>query len=227
MKFMTTIALLWGLQLHAQIGIGTVNPSANAALDVNSTDKGLMLPRLADTTNISNPSAGLVIFNMQTKGLAFHNGNRWHSLSTNNATATVDSITYFIIYGTGGFSNRAHLLTAISNGIARPGDVANLINIELTKPLDDNSIAISKAVAAPFTGPGSSNYIEIKSYTPGSATPNFSIKIKDPKFVSYKVSIGSDLQEYISITGAIIGYKNWITNTSFGYNLLSGVLVNY
>jgi hypothetical protein len=61
-------SLIVFLQLTAawtQVGIGTANPNSNALLDLTSTAKGLLLPRLNSTQRdaISSPTEGLVIYN--------------------------------------------------------------------------------------------------------------------------------------------------------------------
>jgi hypothetical protein len=38
-----------GFTTYAQIGIGTTSPAATAALDIESTTKGLLIPRLTQT----------------------------------------------------------------------------------------------------------------------------------------------------------------------------------
>lgn len=72
--------------LYAQTGIGTTTPNAAAKLDVNSTDKGFLPPRVALTaTNAFAPvtgltgatplatAAGLLIYNTATAGTAPNN----------------------------------------------------------------------------------------------------------------------------------------------------------
>ncbi|MFM6945030.1 MAG: hypothetical protein ACKOXV_07135, partial [Bacteroidota bacterium] len=44
----------------AQIGIGTTSPDASAALDITSTDKGLLIPRM--TAYPSAPVTGLTVY---------------------------------------------------------------------------------------------------------------------------------------------------------------------
>lgn len=50
---------------YAQVGIGTNSPNVNALLDLTSSSKGLLLPRLTDAqrNSISSPLEGLVIYN--------------------------------------------------------------------------------------------------------------------------------------------------------------------
>ena len=52
----------------AQIGIGTSSPDASAILDLSSTNKGLLIPRMTtlQQTNLINPALGLMIYNSST-----------------------------------------------------------------------------------------------------------------------------------------------------------------
>ncbi len=65
--------------MTAQVGIGTTNPDSSAALEISSTDKGLLLPRISnnDILSISNPVEGLMIYNTTTNKLNFYNGSSW------------------------------------------------------------------------------------------------------------------------------------------------------
>src|SRR6185369_5039823 len=55
---------------EAQVGIGTSTPNASAALDVSSTNKGLLIPKMsqAQRGSIINPANGLLVY--QTDGVA-------------------------------------------------------------------------------------------------------------------------------------------------------------
>jgi hypothetical protein len=63
--FLIQVALLSSLSIYAQVGIGTTRPDASSELDISSTSKGLLMPRLTTTErdNISLPAIGLMIFN--------------------------------------------------------------------------------------------------------------------------------------------------------------------
>jgi hypothetical protein len=60
---------------QAQIGIGTNNPNASAKLDISSTSKGLLPPRMttADRDAITTPATGLQIYNTDNKALETYN----------------------------------------------------------------------------------------------------------------------------------------------------------
>ena len=73
----------------AQTGIGTTTPHASAKLDVTSTDKGFLPPRMtsAQRTAISSPAAGLMVYQTDgTSGLYYYNGTAWHKLNQSNYT---------------------------------------------------------------------------------------------------------------------------------------------
>jgi hypothetical protein len=62
------------IHLSAQTGIGTTTPDASAKLDVSSTNKGFLPPRIALTalnsaSPVTSPATGLLIFNTSTVGI--------------------------------------------------------------------------------------------------------------------------------------------------------------
>ncbi len=69
------------------VGIGTNSPHASAKLEVESTNKGLLPPRM--TTNqmlaISNPQEGLMVYNFDLKTICWFNGTRWAWDSEDNS----------------------------------------------------------------------------------------------------------------------------------------------
>ena len=74
------IALVLNLSMFAQVGIGTTTPDASSALEIKSSDKGLLIPRM--TTNnlmmISSPASGLMVYDTDVKCIKIN-------LSTNPA----------------------------------------------------------------------------------------------------------------------------------------------
>ena len=90
------LLLLISTGLFAQTGIGTTTPEASAKLDVYSTNKGFLPPRIAltgttDASTIPSPVAGLLIYNSATAGTApnnvvpgyyYWNGANWATIAT-------------------------------------------------------------------------------------------------------------------------------------------------
>ena len=66
----------------AQVGIGTTTPDPSAQLDVVSTDKGLLVPRVANTSDVAGtPAKGLVVYQTTTpEGFYVYDGTTWQKL---------------------------------------------------------------------------------------------------------------------------------------------------
>lgn len=66
----------------AQVGVGTDNPESSAILDVESTSKGMLLPRMtsAQRNVIYNPAEGLLIYNTDDKSPQFASPDGWFDL---------------------------------------------------------------------------------------------------------------------------------------------------
>lgn len=98
--------------IFAQVGIGTTSPNAKSALDIVSTNKGLLMPRMttSERTAIFSASdmasAGMRVYDTTTKTFWYYDGTQWIEDAKNAsepwvdgtndlaATATSDSI-YF------------------------------------------------------------------------------------------------------------------------------------
>jgi len=72
------------------VGIGTTSPAASAQLDISSTTKGFLPPRMttAQRDAIPTPADGLVIFNTTTNSIQLKISSGWVPLTT-PATAAV------------------------------------------------------------------------------------------------------------------------------------------
>jgi Fibrobacter succinogenes major domain (Fib_succ_major) len=71
----------------AQSGINTNNPDTTAVLDVYSTNKGFLPPRLTTEQRnaIATPAAGLTIYNTTVNCLQWWNGSYWYDGCTTQA----------------------------------------------------------------------------------------------------------------------------------------------
>ena len=79
------------------VGIGTSSPSASALLDVSSSSKGILIPRMTATQKnaISSPTTGLLIFQTDAPSdFYYYNGSSWISLREPNWTSagTIQSV---------------------------------------------------------------------------------------------------------------------------------------
>ncbi|MEL6923999.1 MAG: tail fiber domain-containing protein [Bacteroidota bacterium] len=85
-KFCYTLMLcllLTGLQAQVAVNTTQANPDASAILDVSSTTKGMLVPRMTSTqrTNIASPATGLLVFDTDESSFWFYNGTGWSGLA--------------------------------------------------------------------------------------------------------------------------------------------------
>lgn len=73
----------------AQVGMGTSSPAVASKLEVSSTTKGVLFPRMtnAQMLSISNPVQGLQVYNTDANCMYYHDGQNW--LSTLNALSVL------------------------------------------------------------------------------------------------------------------------------------------
>lgn len=93
MRTTRTLAILFCLIISMQLswgqGVGinnsNANPDASAMLDVSSTTKGMLIPRMstAQRNAIPTPATGLLVFDNTTSSFWFYDGTQWTELITN------------------------------------------------------------------------------------------------------------------------------------------------
>ncbi len=64
---------------NAQVGIGTTTPQNSAMLEVNSTDKGFLLPQMTSIQRsaVVTPADGLQVYDINTNSIWYFNGTFW------------------------------------------------------------------------------------------------------------------------------------------------------
>ncbi|TRX35259.1 ice-binding family protein [Flavobacterium restrictum] len=79
MKKITTLIctsfLMISPMVNSQVGIGTTTPDASSILDIQSNDKGVLLPRLTTVERdaIGTPANGLIVYNTTTSNFNYYN----------------------------------------------------------------------------------------------------------------------------------------------------------
>lgn len=120
---------------YSQVAINTTGNNANnsAMLDVESTTKGMLIPRMttAQRTAISSPATGLLVYDNTTSSFWFYNGSAWTELvagatvgwklTGNNGT---DTSVNFI-----GTTDNVDLKFRVNN--SRAGTIATIGNVFL------------------------------------------------------------------------------------------------
>ncbi|TBM98858.1 hypothetical protein EYD45_16145 [Hyunsoonleella flava] len=96
---------------YAQVGIGTTNPDNSSILDIESTDMGILIPRLttAQINAIVNPAMGLMVFNTDLNEFQFNNGTiatpNWSKISHPSSVKYSNTDTTTNINNNGAYAN--------------------------------------------------------------------------------------------------------------------------
>ncbi len=85
--FIILAAIVTINQATAQsVGIGTTSPNSSAQLDISSTTKGLLIPRMTSGQRlaiaVSAATAGLMVYETTTSSFWFYNGTAWNQIGT-------------------------------------------------------------------------------------------------------------------------------------------------
>jgi hypothetical protein len=153
-KFLVIIALFITSITSAQIGIGTPTPHASSALEINSTSKGFLMPRMTtlQRDGITTPATGLLIFNSTSSKFNYYNGTAWIEIS--GSLAPLASAPDAPVIGTATAS-------------------AGAASVAFTAPANDGGSAITNYIVTSspgdFTGQGTTSPIEVTGLVNGTA----------------------------------------------------------
>ncbi|MEO6723626.1 MAG: tail fiber domain-containing protein [Ferruginibacter sp.] len=85
--FILLLLVIAGYLSKAQsVGIGTTTPNSNAALEIRSNNKGLLMPRLSSAakTSMTNVPKGMMVYDSTYSAFYYHDGGKWRSISEHN-----------------------------------------------------------------------------------------------------------------------------------------------
>ena len=106
--------ICFNLNAKAQTGIGTTTPNASAKLDVFSTNKGFLPPRVTltsetDATTIASPAEGLLVYNLGSVGLQagyyYWNATSWATIATASSAGNGVTASDMVKLYSKGYSN--------------------------------------------------------------------------------------------------------------------------
>ncbi|MBT2563105.1 hypothetical protein J7E50_24695 [Pedobacter sp. ISL-68] len=226
MKKITLIvlSLLLSVCAFAQTGVNTTTPNANAALDVVSTNKGLLPPRVALTaTNAAAPLsanvAGMVVYNTATAGTApnnvvpglyYNNGAIWvpvtvvtpaitvsNTVAGNNLSTTVNGTT-----GTA---------VVIPNIYTADGTLAG--NRTVTQVA--STLAFTSTATNGFSVDGTTFSVDASNNRVGlgTAAPSTTLDVASASSPAFRLVDGTQGAGKV-LSSDINGYASWVNNVA-------------
>lgn len=186
--------------INAQIAINSdgASPDSSAILDISSSEKGMLIPRMttSERTAISSPATGLLIYDTDQNTFWYFNGSAWTEVG-GGAFTSEDGLTYathnsddFLFgadslnYGSG---NESKLFMDKSIGAFRVGSVSD--KHWDTDSLGYNSIGIGTNVKAK-----GSLAIAFGSFTEASGAYSTAFGYLTQTSNSYSTAFGSETQ---------------------------------
>jgi len=158
MKSLTLfLSILLVQSVYAQVAINTDNSSPNAAamLDIKSTTKGILIPRMTDTErdNIASPIEGLTVYVTNENAFYFYDGIQWVSMGNDgdwlvNGDDIYNGNTGFVGIGTNSPVANLDVNPGTLNGTVTPLRI--VVNAQVT-PGSSNGYSL-------FKGSGGTTY---------------------------------------------------------------------
>lgn len=177
------------------VGVGTTSPNASAQLDVTSSTKGFLMPRMTSTQRlaISSPVGGLMVYDTDRKLFYQYDGSTWRLILNND------------------FWNRA---SSTSNFIVNLGDSIGINTTSPTQRLDVNgNIRSRNDIIADNTITATGNIGAGSFSTSGNITASGNISLNGTSFLAGDVTTNSDL--IINNTTATLQLKSSSVNKGF------------
>jgi hypothetical protein len=81
------------IDTNGNVGIATATPAASALLDLTSTTKGFLPPRMTEAQRdaIASPATGLVVYNTDTNALNYYDGSAWTAVGSGGGAGVVSA----------------------------------------------------------------------------------------------------------------------------------------
>ncbi|MEO6405068.1 MAG: hypothetical protein ABIY51_16300 [Ferruginibacter sp.] len=195
------LVILFNSQSFSQIGIGTTTPDASALVDISSTTKGLLPPRMSSAQRdaIVNAAPGLIIYNITTNSLEIFGNNTWNGLQVSHKNikkliggSNTEVIKKMLPTADGGYilvgysnSNNTGTFTGITNSGTNDGWILKLDakgNIQWQKLLGgtgtfDEFLDIQSTSDGGFIIAGTSNSVTLFGMTNNGGSDGWILKI--------------------------------------------------
>ena len=220
--FTLLAAVLITATTYAQVGINNENPDASAALDITSTTKGLLMPRMTNAQRqaISNPAAGLQVFVTDFDGgsFMFYDGTKWGTLSftktpdaptigTAVAADAQATVSFTAPSSDGGSAITSYTATSSPDGIT--GTLSQAGSGSITVTGLTNYTAYTFTVTATNAIGTSSASAPSGSVTPAPISQVFNGSGGTYTFLSHNLGADTSLDPHNPVVGLQGGYVQW------------------
>ena len=201
----------------SNIGVGTVTPDASSLLDVSSTSKGLLPPRMTVTQRnaIVNPANGLIIFNTTSGCPNYYYNDNWREWCGSVVNPLITTLSCGTATMTGSLtSNQA------ANGVSVsvPYTGGNGAQYAAQSVTSTGVLGLTATLPIGYLAAGSGNSMYIISGTPTtSGTATFAITLGGQScLITMSVGVGLGQYQAGTVNCAVAAAVVDVTNPSTG-----------
>lgn len=175
-KLFIAFLLLYCIKGEAQVGVGTTTPNSSAQLDITSTSKGILIPRMtaAQREAIASPATGLMVFQTDgTAGFYYNSGTpaipAWAMVQTSTNGVADGSITNAKLASAAVTGSKIKFRTVSSAVTLDADDYVVIINGNYTvqlpaSPVDGQMYVIYGKDEAGYDGNGKTVFLSNQIY---------------------------------------------------------------
>lgn len=156
----SVLLLLASIRLFGQsVGLGTATPHPSSLLDVQSNNKGVLIPRMtqAEIVAITSPAQGLMVYNTNSNSFQFFNGTAWNNVAHSGiVSGSPNKIARFVgIWGLGSglmTDNLSGVSISAVNAVADPSAILDIASTTKGLLIPRMTAAQRDAIPSPANG---------------------------------------------------------------------------
>ncbi len=186
------------------------SPDASSMLDIKSTTKGMLIPRMttAQRTAIASPAKGLLVFDTGNNSFWFYNGTVWNNLSAGSGSSSWTANGADIYNSNAG--NVGIGTSTPGAPLSYPNILGNKISFWRAGPNNDFGIGINIGV--------------MQLYTAGTDKIAFGFGNTNNFNETLSILTGSGLVKYPNVLGDKISFWTNGVNRDYGISINTGVM---
>ncbi|HEX8577570.1 MAG TPA: hypothetical protein VF677_14885 [Flavobacterium sp.] len=174
----------------AQVGIGTTSPQASSLLDLSSTDKALLLTRVASNASIAAPVNGMIIYDISSNCFKAYQNGAWTGCLLFSGVVSA----YTCNTGSAGAMTEGTPVSGVTQTITATVTAVGPYSISAT------ANGVTFAGSGTFTGTGAQNIVLTATGTPITSVGSpFTYTLNTTPNCSFTRAVG----DVVSPTGQI------------------------